>query len=487
MSIKEFGETIQSEVFKKWLSKLDKNIVNATVSDIRKKEQIAAKTDFILSVKDVKNMYKAVTSKEISSSIARRVLRNIAAAGKLDIPAKVLRVGGSGALLFQSIGFDTISKYVTAVFDNLDGVQEAYEQARETYLNSRLEKIKADKSLITGAQKQRAIDAAEKTARDIGFGYFLHKGHVVSLATNSAKNFRQSIEDANQFTEGQKSLLISVLDKYITKLEKDDLASANLPNAYKQEIYAKYIKSSSKYLVEIQLKSDNLESGSASLPITNELRKVFSASSKELTDLMASSPALGQKLVSTKGSPSMVDLIILDLVTTLKTGKPNSKKYSLGNTKISSRSKKVTKKNNKAEVQKLKLLKTKVKAIPKLKAAPDAAFEEVPVTNLISLQMLLAANLAERIKANMGEGSAKDVLNLRSGRLADSAKIVKLSESRAGMITAFYTYMKNPYATFSQGGKQQYPRSRDPKLLISKSIREIAEQQVANRLRAVLV
>jgi hypothetical protein len=55
------------------------------------------------------------------------------------------------------------------------------------------------------------------------------------------------------------------------------------------------------------------------------------------------------------------------------------------------------------------------------------------------------------------------------------------------MITAFYNYMRNPYGTFSQGGRQEYPRSRDPKLLIAKSIREIAQEKVANRLRAVLV
>jgi len=45
--------------------------------------------------------------------------------------------------------------------------------------------------------------------------------------------------------------------------------------------------------------------------------------------------------------------------------------------------------------------------------------------------------------------------------------------------------MKNTYATISQGGRQEYPRSRDPKLLISKSIREIASGLVSNRLRAV--
>jgi hypothetical protein len=108
-------------------------------------------------------------------------------------------------------------------------------------------------------------------------------------------------------------------------------------------------------------------------------------------------------------------------------------------------------------------------------------------TNLVSLQALLDAQLVQRVKDNMGGGTRRDVLNLRSGRLAESAKVERLSESRAGMITAFYSYMKNPYATFSQGGRQQSPRSRDPKSLISKSIREIAATQVGLRLRAVLV
>jgi hypothetical protein len=105
--------------------------------------------------------------------------------------------------------------------------------------------------------------------------------------------------------------------------------------------------------------------------------------------------------------------------------------------------------------------------------------------DLTSLQNLINRQLQDVISANMGDGDSRNVLNYRTGRLASSAKVEYMSQSRAGMITAFYSYMKNPYATFSDGGKQQYPRSRDPKLLISKSIREIAAQQVGNRLRAV--
>jgi hypothetical protein len=107
--------------------------------------------------------------------------------------------------------------------------------------------------------------------------------------------------------------------------------------------------------------------------------------------------------------------------------------------------------------------------------------------SLTGLQTLINRHLQDVISANMGNGDSKSILNYRTGRLAASAKVEKLSKSREGMITAFYSYMKNPYATFSEGGRQSVPRTRDPKLLISKSIREIAAEKVASRLRAVSV
>ena len=108
-------------------------------------------------------------------------------------------------------------------------------------------------------------------------------------------------------------------------------------------------------------------------------------------------------------------------------------------------------------------------------------------TSLVSIQNLLNQGLASQIQKNMGTGSSKNILNYRTGRLAESAKVETMSQSREGMITAFYSYMRNPYATFSFGGQQANPASRDPKLLISKSIREIGATMVGNRMRAVLV
>lgn len=110
-----------------------------------------------------------------------------------------------------------------------------------------------------------------------------------------------------------------------------------------------------------------------------------------------------------------------------------------------------------------------------------------PVKPLFDLEALLRARINEQVRKNMGSGNESRILNYRTGRFSESVSIERLSESRQGMITVFYNYMKNPYATFSEGGRQQYPKTRDPKLLISKSIREIAAPYVSNRLRSVVV
>jgi hypothetical protein len=107
--------------------------------------------------------------------------------------------------------------------------------------------------------------------------------------------------------------------------------------------------------------------------------------------------------------------------------------------------------------------------------------------SLASLQLLINTHLQDVISANMGMGTDRNILNYRTGRFAASAKVEKMSQSREGMITAFYSYMKNPYQTFEPGYRQGSPKTRDPKLLISSSIRDIAATKVANRLRAVVI
>ena len=149
--------------------------------------------------------------------------------------------------------------------------------------------------------------------------------------------------------------------------------------------------------------------------------------------------------------------------------------------------------NTLRNVKKVSVTKT-IDAKPKAAKAVAVSSKQIalnktqkPSFSLTNLLVILNSQLQDVVSANMGDGNSRNVLNYRSGRFAESVQVERLSESRSGMITAFYTYMKNPYATFSQGGRQSSPASRDPKLLIAKSIRDIASQHVSNALRSVNV
>jgi hypothetical protein len=221
-------------------------------------------------------------------------------------------------------------------------------------------------------------------------------------------------------------------------------------------------------------------------------RKSFMQSSAETmkrlsTQMAALNTGLGTQLsrllIKGKSSDSLVEHIAKVIVAKI-TQKTAPK------TKTSSKATSKTVKKRRAPV-----IQGFVNKVVAFKAPPKLPVTNVPVidtqvsaeSKLTSLQNLLNGNLVETVKRNMGQGSRRDILNLRSGRFAESVKVERLTQSRAGMITAFYNYMRNPYATFSEGGKQQTPRSRDPKLLISKSIREVAAQAKITRLRAVLI
>lgn len=107
--------------------------------------------------------------------------------------------------------------------------------------------------------------------------------------------------------------------------------------------------------------------------------------------------------------------------------------------------------------------------------------------SLVSLKDFINNNLTKAVIENMGNGNRKDILNFRTGRLAVSAFVEGLVKNRDGAVVAYYTYLKDPYATFAPGGAQSSPPSRDPARLIDRSIREVAKSKVANRLRTVLV
>lgn len=172
------------------------------------------------------------------------------------------------------------------------------------------------------------------------------------------------------------------------------------------------------------------------------------------------------QLLVTPGSNTILEDISLGIKATIE-GKTFSSEHSKKSPTATSRT---VKGNGKLVVDKPKVLRNK----------------QGQFYSLANLLVLLNTHLQDVVSANMGSGSQKNILNYRTGRFAASAAVQRLTQSKEGAITAFYTYMKYPYQTFESGYAQGRPESRDPKLLIAKSIREIAATKVANRMRAVL-
>jgi hypothetical protein len=457
MAIPDFKSSLQDRAYKEWFKNSVKSIFIQTTEDLRKTEQITQKTSFLITDKDIADIGSKLAGRAITNQELEKIRRDLIN----SVKRRKVIVRKDNSLFFPVINFDA-------------GISTVLEKGFSSIPKVEIEDKK------TGQKRTAKISD------------FFQKGHVFSIATNVSEQTRRNLL-ASKTPENVKKLFIPILDEIIKQLRADDIASSNLKSV-DFDLYGKYSKNPYKYIVEMQPEKINQESGRASAPITNALRRYFDPANytqiEKFFRTRADKDQFIQRLIRAKGSPSYINILKNNLVEVLNTGTELKTNYSIPRTKLSTEKIKVnTLKYNSA-------LKESIKKTTKLKqnivkAADIAKNAQILVENqqlnLISITNLINAGLYEQIKKNMGSGNRTDVLNYRTGRFAKSAKAERISESRQGMITVFYSYMKNPYATFSGGGRQQFPRSRDPKLLISKSIREIAQNLVTNRLRAVNV
>lgn len=475
MSASEFSSALKNKALTEWFktekagggsaskakqeeySLANPNVLVNPVSMYRAGEQTSEKTAFVITkdtVKDLIVQFHGIEDPKLLQELTDTYFgafksKNIGVA----VQRKKITVGeGIPAVYFPNISFDSITKLVNNVMNIKSGELQKYYE----------------------------------------------KGHVIGLTSELLTVTRTRISKVDTTGSVGKSFLLSQLDKVISYYKRLDLASANLRPAENVKLYATFNKridknGSTRYLVELQPKAANQESAREVQSTLGTIRKLFSPGNitekavLELIDQLqekVSDPKFQQDLLEMRSSPSFMDMLAESLVNTLS-GKKKTIAYSannvyVGNKKVKTPNLTKVRQEYKNKIAQAQTLKNKLnKSVPK--TAP------VFYNYLTSLQALLNAGLSEQIKKNMGEGNRRDVLNLRTGRFAESAKVERLSESRAGMISVFYSYMKNPYQTFEPGFKQGSPASRNPKLLIAKSIREIAGQMVANRLRSVSV
>jgi hypothetical protein len=513
MSSQDFRSLFNNPAFSHWYRKelLAKDPSNTSFIGVGRSESKSfvqkSVGDFILSKEQLTDIF----GNSVATKLVNNAKNNVI---ELFDVVSYRNVAGQEQLVFPDIKFanatSEISRLLTVIGNDIDknkiiGSLTSYFENNPQdvghifgFANTLLARSKesARKDLIAAAQREL------KSAQNIG----------VPAGIKEAELYLEN-------TKKQLDALDAFIDSMIDVLEEYDIASSKI-KGLDLSINAKYRKTTTNWAFTWEASAEQQEVGRRlatvlgtikqtkiggkgvrglfatlfSKPKDSLVKEVLKNFIQEFIDKSIAAPDNSKlAILQQKGSPSLVELLEDSIVSTL-TGR--SKKlinsYS-GNTNLkpvpllqikNSDSVKSTILGLKAQKSKVKNTKTRV--VTEKNKLKTIKISTVP-TDLISITNLINAGLYEQIKKNMGSGNRTDVLNYRTGRFAKSARAERISESRQGMITVFYSYMKNPYATFSQGGRQQFPRSRDPKLLISKSIREIAQNLVTNRLRAVNV
>lgn len=419
-----------------------------------------------------------IVGKDIANSIFKEVK-----SGKYDVigfeQVTYQNIQGQETIIFHKVNFDRLNKDISL------------------YLNSIAQNASAISKNDTSVYSKVLEYASRKD---------IDKGHVFGWANTLVNRTKASIGktlSARSVSKEQLDLELSALNSFIDNLldvlEEYDKASSNI-KGLDGDFFAKYRKTSSNWITEWQIKSDNIAAGNivaagigkGDKGVRGFLKNVGLSSSKSVIDNALQGIVdgfLGEvDLSKFRSSPTLVDMIHDDLYATIS-GNPKSYDkvytgYVDGLPKLKLR--KVVNTGVKSSILSSRNVLTALKSkVAKTKRENKLSTRNIAST--VNLLAILQAGINTQVAKNMGQGNERRVLNYRTGRFAESVQVQRLSESRQGMITAFYSYMRNPYGTFSEGGRQQFPKTRDPKLLISKSVRELAAPIVGARMRAVLV
>jgi len=137
---------------------------------------------------------------------------------------------------------------------------------------------------------------------------------------------------------------------------------------------------------------------------------------------------------------------------------------------------------SKAKLRKIAIQAGIARAAWKEAAATHSPKKEAKHGNIAKQLLSIRNKVNRKLPAEMRRNMVRPALMNRTGRFANSAVLSNLSLSTSGKtVKADYTYLLNPYATFENTGEKQWPIGYNPKPLISKSIRNLAEAEIREK------
>ena len=97
--------------------------------------------------------------------------------------------------------------------------------------------------------------------------------------------------------------------------------------------------------------------------------------------------------------------------------------------------------------------------------------------DLARLKKYIQSRLPAEVRRNMG----RPALMNQTGRFSNSVELVSLMQG-GNTVIGKYTYLLSPYETFENTGRRRWPLAYNPKPLIAKSIRNLAQGRINQKL-----
>ena len=403
----------------------------------------------------------------MSKEFVNKIIAEIIANGATDKVYKKARAQTDTQGMHKVTLYKSDLKSYTEVIDIEKTFNKILAEVRQAFPNS----YNADQFKITVTMEKRYTTQFRKIVSEVITGdaldtstHFAHQGETTVGVYALAKS--QSLTKKETLDFVKKLDLKVTYDKRAAAVAFQN-AVFNTLNSINWSWDSKESSSALKYFKTLTItgklthRTQNV-SGSEDFDLGQlKLNVLYKEFEKEFLKASRKSTAIS-KLATHSASPSPIDKLESKIVHALADKIPNAKKTGLPpKYKDTKSSGKVTRKK-----------KSKKPVIaPGLDVSMNKPEKRAPTLNLASLIPILNQRLPAAIAANMGTPA----LNYRTGRFASSVRVTDINITAKGHPSIGFTYMRSPYEVFEfPGGNHLATPDRDPRKLISRSIREVA-------------
>ena len=294
--------------------------------------------------------------------------------------------------------------------------------------------------------------------------------YIVSKALDEASPdlIRRLVAQTGRIGQGQIDLLEEAVNDYIEK--------GQIHHSWEKKKTIDVITGKAVQKLEFEAAADNQAKGRLSRGLGQHRSRVLEGNlGNTMLRRMMTASNQAEAFTKIEGSTPLEDEIVKQISQVAVGKKP--KKYN-----INTKKKKPAKRGKRKPLKGARVAKAAARKAKELKLKPlpqvrKESGKEDKQKEILKLQRVINKRLPAEVRRNMG----RPALINRSGRFSNSVELLRMQENASGALSGDYTYQLSPYETFENNGVRRWPAGYNPKDLITKSIRNLAEQYTTQK------